>query len=132
MKIGYEGKAKTPSATVTIFEDTANGTKEKNVKLKQGLDLADHTNRSGYSGYVVDEIYAEPGAEYVRFANNVIMEPEQEQGGIHDEVLKEQIRQTVEEHFKKERNLHSLPSGLRRLTWSFLSRRCSASCPNGR
>lgn len=105
VKIGYEGKAKTPSATVTIFEDTANGTKEKSVKLKQGLDLADHTNRSGYSGYVVDEIYAEPGAEYVRFANNVIMEPEQEQGGIHDEVLKEQIRQTVEEHFKKERNL---------------------------
>ena len=105
VKIGYEGKAKTPSATVTIFEDTANGTREKNVKLKQGLDLSDHTNRAGYQGYVVDEIYAEPGAEYVRFANNVILEPEQEQGGIQDEVLKEQIRQTVEEHFKKERNL---------------------------
>lgn len=105
VKIGYEGKAKTPSATVTIFEDTANGTKEKNVKLKQGLDLADYTNRAGYQGYVVDEIYAEPGAEYVRFANNQLLELEQEQGGIHDDVLKEQIHQTVEEHFKKERNL---------------------------
>jgi len=104
-KIGYVGKAKTPSASVVIFEDKPNGTKEKSVKLKQGTDLSDHTNRSGYQGYVVDEIYAEPGAEYVRFTNNVILEPEQEKDGIHDDVIKEQIRQTVEEHFKKERNL---------------------------
>lgn len=122
VRIGYAGKAKTPSATVTIFEDTPNGTKEKNVKLKQGLDLADHTNRSGYSGYVVDEIYAEQGAEYVRFANNVIMEPEQEQGGIHDEVLKEQIRQTVEEHFKKERNLHKQGLPIKVLSLFFIDK----------
>jgi len=32
-------------------------------------------------------------------------EPEEEKGGISGEVMKEQIRQTVEEHFKKERNL---------------------------
>lgn len=59
-KIGYSGKAKTPSASVIIFENTPNGTKEKLVKLKQETDLSDHTNRSGYEGYIVDEIYAEP------------------------------------------------------------------------
>jgi len=105
VKIGYQGKTKTPSATVILFEDTPNGTREKSVKLKQGTDLTDHTSRAGYEGYVVDEIYAEPGAEYVRFANNMMLEPEEEKDGIHDHVLKEQIRQTVEEHFKKERNL---------------------------
>ncbi|CAA0112778.1 DEAD/DEAH box helicase family protein [Zhongshania aliphaticivorans] len=104
-KIGFVGKAKTPSASVVIFEDAPKGTKEITVTLKQGTDLADHSNRAGYEGYVVDEIYAEPGAEYVRFANNVVLEPQQEQEGIHQEVMKEQIRQTVEEHFKKERNL---------------------------
>ncbi|MDZ7925077.1 MAG: hypothetical protein U5M23_13735 [Marinagarivorans sp.] len=104
-KIGFEGKAKTPSASVVIFENTPKGTKEKIVKLKQGLDLSDHTNRDGYQGYVVDEIYAEPGAEYVRFSNNVVLEPQQEKDGVHQDVMKEQIRQTVEEHFKKERNL---------------------------
>lgn len=109
--IGYTGKAKTPSASVVIFENTPNGTKEKTVKLKQGTDLSDHTNRDGYQGYVVDEIYAEPGAEYVQFTNNIILEPQQEKDGIHDDVLKEQIRQTVEEHFKKERNLQK--SGLK-------------------
>ena len=69
--------------------------------LKQGLDLADCTNRQGYEGYVVDEIYAEPGAEYVRFTNNIILEPGQEKDGMQDEVLKSQIYQTVEEHFKR-------------------------------
>lgn len=121
-KIGFTGKAKTPSASVMIFENTPNGTKEKTVKLKQGTDLSDHTNREGYEGYVVDEIYAEPGAEYVRFANNVLLEPEQEQGGIQDEVLKEQIRQTVEEHFKKERNLQKQGLPIKVLSLFFIDK----------
>jgi len=121
-QIGFSGKAKTPSASVVIFEDTPNGTKEKTVKLKQGTDLSDHTNRSGYQGYVVDEIYAEPGAEYVRFANNVILEPQQEKDGIHDDVLKEQIRQTVEEHFKKERNLQKQGMNVKVLSLFFIDK----------
>lgn len=121
-KIGFTGKAKTPSASVTIFEDTPNGTREKTVKLKQGTDLSDHTNRAGYEGYVVDEIYAEPGVEYVRFANNVVLEPEQEQGGIQDDVLKEQIRQTVEEHFKKERHLQKLGLPIKVLSLFFIDK----------
>lgn len=121
-KIGYAGKAKTPSASVVIFENTPNGTKEKTVKLKQGTDLSDHTNRDGYQGYVVDEIYAEPGSEYVRFANNVVLEPEQEKGGIKDEVLKEQIRQTVEEHFKKERNLQKQGMPVKVLSLFFIDK----------
>lgn len=121
-KIGYTGKAKNPSASVIIFEDIPNGTKEKTVKLKQGTDLSDHTNRPGYQGYVVDEIYAEPGAEYVRFSNNVVLEPEQEKDGIHDDVLKEQIRQTVEEHFKKERNLQKQGLNVKVLSLFFIDK----------
>lgn len=121
-QIGYSGKAKMPSASVVIFEDTPNGTKEKTVKLRQGTDLSDHTNRRGYQGYVVDEIYAEPGAEYVRFANDVILEPEQEKDGIHDDVLKEQIRQTVEEHFKKERNLQKQGLDVKVLSLFFIDK----------
>ena len=121
-KIGYAGKAKTPSASVVIFENTPNGTKEKTVKLKQGTDLSDHTNRAGYEGYVVDEIYAEPGVEYVRFANNVVLEQEQEQGGILDDVHKEQIRQTVEAHFKKERNLQKKGMPIKVLSLFFIDK----------
>ncbi|MEK6749944.1 MAG: DEAD/DEAH box helicase family protein [Pseudomonadota bacterium] len=120
--IGYDGKAKTPSAKVTIYEDTAKGTKEKIVKLKQGTDLSDHTNRDGYQGYVVDEIYAEPGAEYVRFTNNVVLEPEQQQGGVADDIMRAQIRQTVEEHFKKERNLQKRGKAVKVLSLFFIDR----------
>lgn len=121
-KIGYEGKAKTPSARVTIYEDTAKGTKEKTVKLKQGTDLTDYTSRDGYQGYVVDEIYAEPGAEYVRFANNVMLEPEQQQGGVADDIMRAQIRQTVEEHFKKERNLQKQGKAVKVLSLFFIDK----------
>ena len=121
-KVGYTGKAKTPSASVVIFENTPNGTRDKMVKLKQGTDLSDHTNRSGYDGYVVDEIYAEPGMEYVRFANDVVLEPEQEQGGIQDEILKEQVHQTVEEHFKKERNLQKQGIAVKVLSLFFIDK----------
>jgi type III restriction enzyme len=121
-KIGYSGKAKTPSASVVVFEDTPNGTKQKTIKLKQSTDLSDHTNRRGYEGYVVDEIYAEPGSEYVRFSNDVILQPEQEKDGIHDDVLKEQIRQTVEEHFKKERNLQKQGLDVKVLSLFFIDK----------
>ncbi|KEA62577.1 Type III restriction enzyme, res subunit:DEAD/DEAH box helicase, N-terminal [Marinobacterium lacunae] len=121
-QIGYAGKAKTPSAKVVIYEDTPNGTKEKTVKLKQGTDLSDHTNRSGYHGYVVDEIYAEPGAEYVRFANDVVLEPQEERGSIHDEVLKQQIRETVEEHFRKERSLQKAGHSVKVLSLFFIDK----------
>ncbi len=120
--VGFLGKNHTLSASVVIFEDTPTGTKEKMVKLKQGTDLSDHTNRSGYDGYVVDEIYAEAGAEYVRFTNNVTLKPEQEKGGIHDEVLKEQIRQTVEEHFKKECNLQKQGLPIKVLSLFFIDK----------
>ena len=122
LQIGYVGKAKSPSASVVIFEEAPNGTREKQVKLKQGTDLSDHTNREGYQGYVVDEIYAEPGSEYVRFANNTVLEPEQEQGGVQDDILKEQIRQTVEEHFKKERNLKKQGLPVKVLSLFFIDR----------
>ena len=102
-KIGYAGKSKTPHAKATIHEDTKTGPKEKKITLKQGTDVADQTNRPGYEGYIVTNICAEAGLEHVEFGNNVTLELNQEQGGMGDEILRSQIQQTVEEHFKKER-----------------------------
>ena len=102
-KIGYAGKSKTPHAKATIHEDTNNGAKEKKITLKQGTDVADQTNRPGYEGYIVTNICAEEGLEHVEFGNGVTLELNQEQGGMGDEILKSQIFQTVEEHFKKEK-----------------------------
>ena len=72
--IFYPKNAKTPQAKVTIFENTPNGTKEKQIKIKHGTDLASQTNRSDYEGYLVTNINAEPGNEYVEFQNGIAIE----------------------------------------------------------
>jgi len=75
--------------------------RKKNVKLKQGLGPGGpHQTARGLQrlcgGF---EIYAEPGAEYVAFCQQCVIEPRGRETGaaFTDEVLKEQIRQTVEE-----------------------------------
>lgn len=120
--IGYVGKAKTPSAKAIILEDTPNGTRQKSVKLSVGVDLSDYTNRSGYEGFIVNEIYAEAGAEYVLFANNKVLELQQEKDGMTDEVLKTQIYQTVEEHFKKERIFQKQGKAIKVLSLFFIDK----------
>lgn len=101
--IFYPKNAKTPQAKVTIFENTPNGTKEKQIKIKHGTDLASQTNRADYDGYLVTNINAEPGNEYVEFQNGIVIEVLQESGGMNDERIKSQIEQTVEAHFAKEK-----------------------------
>jgi type III restriction enzyme len=104
--VGYWPKtAKTPQAKVTIFEDTPNGTREKQLKIKHGTNLASQTNRTDYEGYLVTNINAEPDNEYVEFQNGIIIERFQESGGMADERIKSQIEQTVESHFAKEKKL---------------------------
>ncbi|HRX00066.1 MAG TPA: DEAD/DEAH box helicase family protein, partial [Cyclobacteriaceae bacterium] len=104
--VGYWPKSsKTPKAKVTIFEDTPNGTRDKQITIKHGDVLASFTNRSDYEGYQVININAESGNEYVEFQNGVIVELHQESSGMNDERLKSQIEQTIEAHFAKEKRL---------------------------
>ena len=105
--IFYPKNSKTPQAKVTIFEDTPNGTKEKQLNIKHGTDLSGQTTRSDYEGYLVTNINAEPGNEYVEFQNGIVIEVFQESGGMGDERIKSQIEQTVEAHFAKEKKLKS-------------------------
>ncbi len=102
--VGYWTKeSKTPQAKITIFENTPNGPREKQIKIKHGTDLVEKTNRPDYEGYLVTNINAEPGNEYIEFQNGKIVELMQESGGMNDERLKSQIRQTIEQHFSKEK-----------------------------
>lgn len=68
--VGYWSKtAKIPQAKITIFEDTPNGPCEKQIKVKHGTDLAQQTNRPDYESYLITNINAEPGNEYIEFQN---------------------------------------------------------------
>ena len=97
--------SKTPQAKITIFEDTPNGPREKQIKIKHGTDLASQTNRPDYEGYLVTNINAEPDNKYVEFQNGIIVQVLQEAGGMNDERIKSQIEQTIEAHFARENKL---------------------------
>lgn len=104
--VGYWPKtSKTPQAKITIFEDTLNGPREKQVKVKHGMDLSQQTNRMDYDGYLLTNISAEPGNEYIEFQNGVVVELAHEADGMGDERMKSQLRQTIEQHFAKEKRL---------------------------
>jgi type III restriction enzyme len=118
--IGYAKNAKIPHAKATIHEDTKTGPKEKKITLKQGTDISQQTNRPGYDGYIVTNISAEPGFEHVAFANSKTLAVKQEEGGMGDEILKEQIAQAVEEHFKKEKKYQN--KGIKVLSLFFIDR----------
>jgi type III restriction enzyme len=118
--IGYANKAKSPHAKVTLHEDSKTGPKTKKITLKQGTDLSEQTNRPGYEGYIVTNICAESGMEHVEFANGKMLELNQEEGGMGDDILKAQIRQTIEEHFKKERKFKD--KGIKVLSLFFIDK----------
>lgn len=104
--VGYwPASLKTPQAKVTIFENNPNGSREKQIRIKHGTDLAQQTNRADYEGYLVVNINAEPDNEYLEFQNGVVVELFQESGGMNDERMKSQIEQTIEAHFAKEKRI---------------------------
>jgi len=104
--VGYwPATAKSPQAKVTIFEDAITGPKEKQIRIKAGTDLAQQTNRPDYEGYLVTNINAEPGNQYIEFQNGIVVQLAQESGGMNDARLKSQLKQTIEQHFAKEKKL---------------------------
>ena len=119
-RIGYAKDAKTPHAKAAILTDKKGVPRIKPITLKQGTDISRQTNRPGYDGYIVTNICAEGGLEHVEFANGKMLELHQEEGGIGDEVLKAQIRQTVVEHFKKEKKFKD--KGIKVLSLFFIDK----------
>ncbi len=118
--IGYAKGVKTPHAKVSIYEDRNGTPKKKIITLRQGTDISRETNHPGYEGYIVSNICAEEGVAHVEFTNGKILQPHQEEGGMSEEVLKTQIYQTVEEHFKKEKKFKD--KGIKVLSLFFIDK----------
>lgn len=94
---------------INVAEESADGVKvkQKAVWVKAGEDLwLKSKNRQEYrNGYIVQSINFEAGAEHVRFASGVSLKLGRALGGMDDDLLKLQIRATVELHLKKEREV---------------------------
>jgi type III restriction enzyme len=115
--------AKGLRAKLRIHVQDNGGPKEKTVTIKQsGADLYALSNeRASYrDGFVVSEINAEPGNEYVAFSSGRRLRPGEEMGSLREEVWRTQIRHTVQRHLEKELQLRG--RGIKTLTLVFIDR----------
>ena len=96
------------------------GVKKKSVSVKVGDDLYKLSNeREIYKdGYLIEEIDA--SNQCISLSNGNILYQGESQGGLNDEIMKFQIRKTIEEHLKKEKKLNKL--GIKVLSLFFIDR----------
>lgn len=104
-------------------KDKKGNMKTKVVTVKQGDDLYEKSGgRDVYEGYIIQDIYCEEGKEAVDFTSrNEVLRIGKAIGTINDDNLKrQQIRTTIEEHLEKECKLNS--KGIKILSLFFIDR----------
>lgn len=108
------------SARLTININDKGAVKKKTVTVSAGDDLYKLSNeREIYAdGYIIEEI--DVSNDCITLTNGNILYSGDSQGGLTDEVMKFQLRKTVEEHFKKELRLN--PKGVKVLSLFFIDK----------
>lgn len=116
---------KTIKAKVEIVaKDTDGNPRKRQLTLKQDDDLSDKTGNDVYAGYVVDALDAN-APDYgvvgkIRFRNNVEVMLGEGVGGNRQQVMREQIEQTIRLHFEKSEKLREM--GIKVLSLFFIDK----------
>ncbi len=108
------------SAKVVINSNENGGVRKKTITVKVGDDLYKLSNeREIYAdGYIIEEI--DVLDQSISMSNGSILHKGDSQGGLTDEIMKFQIRKTIEEHLKKEKRLNKL--GIKVLSLFFIDK----------
>jgi type III restriction enzyme len=116
---GITSAKTTLTAHLAVHKLMKGGTvKEQAVTVKVGDSLQEKTGRLEYEGYEVSEI--NPGLDMVMFSNGVEIGVGETQGADKEAIFKEQIRYTVEEHFRRQIKLR--PQGIKVLSLFFIDK----------
>lgn len=117
---GFRMAKKSVTAKVSIFVNEKTGVQKKQVSAKVGDDLYKLSkNWDIYKdGYVINEIDADN--QFIEFSSGQIVYQGQAVGGLTDQILREMVDATVENHFKKEKELRS--KGIKVLSIFFIDR----------
>jgi type III restriction enzyme len=109
-------------AKVRINVKGAEGQRQKSMVVKQGADLFELSGEVAHyqNGFEVAEINAEPGNEFLRFANGRKLRLGEEIGGLRDDVWRTQIKHTVKRHLEKEMQVSG--RGIKVLSLFFIDR----------
>jgi len=118
-RINYKNGIK---ARLRIHVQTSDGPKEKSVTAKLGLDLFSLSNHQSHyrEGFEVAEISAEPGNEFIRFANGRTLGLGEETGGLREDMWRAQIKHTIKRHLEKELQVQG--RGVKVLSLFFIDR----------
>ena len=108
------------SVKIKIDVNTSNGVKRKTVTAKIGDDLYDLSDRREMykNGYIINGIDVADG--FIELSNGETVFAGDTLGGLSEEVMKVQIKKTVEEHFLKERRFKD--KGIKVLSLFFIDR----------
>ncbi|KAB2908169.1 MAG: DEAD/DEAH box helicase family protein [Ignavibacteriales bacterium] len=108
-------------AKVTIHVQQKDSVKEKDFWVKLGHDLYNLSNERAHykDGYIVQQISAEKGNEYIEFGIGRVYLGETK-GGMREEIVENQIRNTIQKHLDKELQLRE--KGVKVLTLFFIDR----------
>ena len=108
------------TAKLTIDQNTKDGVKQKTVTVRTGDDLYDLSNeREIYrNGYIIEEIDASNGC--IVFSGGETLYVGEKHDDQNDEVMRFQMRRTIEEHLRKELRLNKL--GVKVLSLFFIDR----------
>jgi len=114
-------KSGEPIAKIS-FDQFKNGkTRRVTRNVEDGDDLFELSGRQVYDGYIISEIYAGEGNEYIYFSNDELVKKGQVIGGVDNDTYKRlQIRKTIEEHLDKELRLR--PKDIKVLSLFFIDR----------
>ncbi|MFQ5641493.1 MAG: DEAD/DEAH box helicase family protein [bacterium] len=108
------------SAKIKIDVNTSDGVKRKSVTAKVGDDLYELSNKREIykNGYIINGM--DVSENLIELSNGETVFVGDTFGGLSDEVMKVQIRKTVDEHFLKERKLQD--KGIKVLSLFFIDR----------
>lgn len=110
--------AKGIKAKLEVNKKVKNGFKVSQIIVNGGDDLQIKTQSDEYVGFIIAEINAK--YNFVKFSNGVTINLGEEQGGDRTDLMKIQIEQTIEEHFRKYRILKKM--GIKTLSLFFIDR----------
>lgn len=100
---------KSPITAQVEIDINKNGkTKRDKKTVKQGSDLYELSGgRDVYEGYIINDIYCEPGSEYIDFTSRSdVVRLHHSIGDVDQDAYKRlQIRKTIEKHLEKELEL---------------------------
>lgn len=107
-------------AKIKIDCNTADGVKHKLVNAKYGDDLYELSNRREIykEGYIINEI--DSITNTIKFSGGLEMTAGQTLGGLNDDIMKEQVKSAVKEHFAKEKQYKE--KGIKVLSLFFIDR----------